>query len=85
MQAVTNIKEYLSLQNKWAKHRENLKIGDIVIFEENHIEQLKWPWALVIKLFYGKHGVVRSVQLKTKTSKLQRLVAKLYVLEGKIY
>ena len=57
------IKEYLpslTLQNKWTKHHENMKIGDIVIFEEDNTERLKWPLGQVIKLFYGKDGVVRS-------------------------
>ena len=90
VQAVTNMywkrwtKEYLpllALRNKWTKHRENMKIGDIVIFEEDNIERSKWSLARVIKLFYGKDGVVRSVQLKTRDSKLHRPVAKLCVLE----
>ena len=90
VQAVTNmywkcwIKEYLpflALRNKWTKHRENMKIGGIVIFEEDNIERSKWPSARVTKLFYGKDGVVRSVQLKTRDSTLHRPVAKLCVLE----
>ena len=40
------IKEYLPLltsRNKWTKHSENMKIGDIVIIEEDHTERSKWP------------------------------------------
>ena len=77
-------KEYLPLltfRNKWTKHRENMKIADIVITAENNIERSNWPLAQVIKLFYGKDGVVRSVQLKKKDSTLHRPVAKLCVLE----
>ena len=89
LQAVTNMywkcwtKEYLPLplQNKWTKHCENMKIEDIVIIEKDNIKRLKWPLARVIKLFYGKDGVVRSVQLKTKDSTIHRPVAKLYVFE----
>ena len=90
VQAVTNmywnhwIKEYLpllKLWNKWTKHRENMKIGDIVIFEEDNIEWVKWSLAWVLKLFYGKDGVLRSVKLKTKYSTLHRPDAKLCVLE----
>ena len=58
-----------------------MKIEDIVIIEEDNIEQLKWPLAQVIKLFYGKDGVVRSVQLKKKGSTLHRSVTKLCVLK----
>ena len=70
------IKEYLPLQfqSKWTKHRENMKIGDIVIIEEDNIEQSKWPLARVIQLFYGKDGIVRSLQLKTKDITLHRPV-----------
>ena len=60
---------------------ENMKIADIVIIEEDNTERSKWPLARVIKLFYGKDGVVRSVQLKTNDSTLYRSVAKLCVLE----
>ena len=90
VQAVTNmywkrwIKEYLPLlifQNKWTKHRKNMKIGDIVIIEEDNIERSKWPLARVIKLFYGKDGAVSLVQLKTKDSTFHRPAAKLCVLE----
>ena len=79
VQAVTNmywkrwIKEYLpllTLRNKWTKHRKNMKIGDIVLIEEDNIKRSKWPLARVIKLFYGKDGVLRSIQLKTKDSTL---------------
>ena len=78
------IKEYLpllTLRNKWTKYRESMKIGDIVIIEEDNIERSKRPLARVIKLFYGKDGVVRSVQLKTKNSTLHRPVPKLCILE----
>ena len=89
LQAVTNmywkrwIKEYLplTLQNKWTKHCKNMKIEDIVIIGKDNIKRLKWSLARVIKLFYGKDGVVRSVQLKTKDSTIHRSVAKLYVFE----
>ena len=60
---------------------ENMKIADIVIIEEDNVERSKWPLARVIKLFYGKDGVVRSVQLKTKDSTLYWSVAKLCLLE----
>ena len=78
------IKEYLALltlRNKWTKHRENMKIGGKVIIEEDNRERSKLPLARVIKFFYGKDGVVRSVQLKTKDSALHRPVAKLCALE----
>ena len=54
VQAATNmywkgwIKEYLlllTLQNKWTKHHENMKIRDMVTFEEDNIEQSKWNLA----------------------------------------
>ena len=52
-----------------------MKIGDIVTIEEDNIERLKWSLARVIKLFYGKDGIVRSAQLKTKDSTIHRPVA----------
>ena len=61
-----------------------MNIGDLVIIEENNIEWLEWPLAWVIKLFYVKDGVVRTAQLNTKDSALQRPVTKLCVLEEAI-
>ena len=58
-----------------------MKIEDIVIIGKDNIKRLKWSLARVIKLFCGKDGVVRSVQLKTKDSTIHRSVAKLYVFE----
>ena len=58
-----------------------MKIRDIVIIEEANIERSKWPLAQVTNFFYGKDGVVTSVQLKTKDSALHRPVAKLCALE----
>ena len=90
VQAVTNmywkrwLKEYLPLltvRKKWTNHYENIRVGDIVLIQEENTERSKWPLARVTELFYGKDGVVRSVKLKTKDSILQRPVAKLCVLE----
>ena len=33
-----------------------MKIGDILIIEEDNMERLKWSLARVIKLFYGEDG-----------------------------
>ena len=33
-----------------------MKIGDILIIEEDNIKRLKWSLARVIKLFYGEGG-----------------------------
>jgi hypothetical protein len=64
-------KEYLpSLQarSKWLKPDRNLCIGDIVLLVEQHTPRSLWPIGRVTETYPGNDGLVRSVQVKTRSS-----------------
>ena len=65
-------------------HKEfgNLQVGDMVLLNEGHLgSRLKWPLALVTKLFPGKDGKVRAVEIRTAKGTYTRPVQRLHKLE----
>ena len=78
------LKEYLPLlqvRQKWLKTQRNLKVGDIVMMSDPNSPRGKWPLARVTKVYPGADGLVRSVQVRTANSYLDRPVSKLCFLE----
>ena len=78
------LKEYLPLlqaRQKWLKTQRNLKVGDIVLMSDPNSPRGKWPLARVTKVYPGADGLVRSVQVRTANSYLDRPVSKLCFLE----
>ena len=80
------VKEYLvNLQPraKWHQSSRNLQINDIVLVKESRVNyRPNYPKALVIELFPGKDGFVRSVKVRFANGKtLVRDVRKLVPLE----
>ena len=61
--------------------RCNLKRGSVVLVREDNVCRLSWPLAVVIDLFPGKDGVVRSVKLKTSKGIVIRSIQRLHDLE----
>jgi hypothetical protein len=47
-----------------SKHRTELRIGYIVLVENENMKRLDWPVAKVVKLMPGRDGVVRLVKVK---------------------
>lgn len=75
--------EYLhTLQQrmKWASHQDNLKVGDLVLVEQQSTPPLTWPLARIIDVSPGKDNVVRVVHLKTATGILTRPTVKVFPL-----
>ena len=75
--------EYLSSlrkHNKWKFPSRNIRIGDIVILQEDNLVTTKWPLAKVIQVHPGKDGLVRVATVKTSTGVYKRPVAKLALL-----
>lgn len=61
-------KHYLSqLQSrpKWRNVMPNVNIGSLVILCNENISPLQWPMARVTKVYAGKDGHVRTVEVKT--------------------
>lgn len=73
--------EYLStLQSnyKWKSPVRDMSVGDVVMLNEEEMIPTKWPIARVVKVYPGKDGVVRVVDIKTaKGSVYRRPVHKL--------
>lgn len=73
-------KDYLNqLQNrpKWQMKQQNLQPGEIVIIKTEQIQPTFWPLGIIEKVFPGKDGLVRVVQVRTKNGSYQRPIAKL--------
>lgn len=79
------VQEYLALlqkRQKWNRKKRNLVPGDIVIVMDSTAPRGSWLLGRVIETFPDKHGVVRSVHLKTKVNVLERPVTKLCLLNA---
>ena len=71
--------EYLPLlqsRQKWNSEKRNLKIGDIVLIQDNTPRNL-WNLGRIIEVLKDKSDNVRIVRLKTYSTTLLRPVAKL--------
>ena len=55
----------------------NLKLGDIVIINDDNKKRLDWFSIRVIKIMPGSDGNVRLVRLKTQKGELTRPVQRL--------
>ena len=79
------VKEYLptlQLRSKWKDIKDNLKENDVVIMIDENMPRKKWCLGRVEKVFPGKDGLVRSVQVKTQNNTLTRPVDKLCLIES---
>ena len=61
--------------------RCNLCKGDLVLIKEDNIPRFKWPLGVIVDVFVGKDGLVRSVKVKTKNGEITRPIQRLYDLE----
>lgn len=78
-------KEYLSLLVNRSKEKSpkstSIKVGDVVLIGEDNVKRIKWPLAVVLKMYNGRDGVSRVAKLKTASGELIRPVQRLYSLE----
>ena len=73
------IKELPKSQGSSTDH--TLGVGSVVLMREQGLPKLQWPLAIVTKVFTGKDGIIRSVQLKTSKGLLCRSIQLLHDLE----
>ena len=59
----------------------NLGVGHIVLIKEDHVPRMLWHLGLVLKVFPGIDGIVRSVLVKTVKGEYVRSIQCLYDLE----
>ena len=54
------------------------EVGDVCVISEDNVKRTLWPLGLITKLYHGRDGKVRSVQLRSRnkliTRPIQRLV-----------
>ena len=82
------VKQYLpelQRRQKWLHEKPNISVGDLVLMVDESVPRGLWPMARVIETYPGKDGLVRSVKIRTKNTQLVRPIAKLVMLEGKLY
>ena len=79
------VREYLpliQLRPKWREAKTNLKVGDIVLVVDYSSPRNEWMLGRVEAVTVGPDGLVRSAQVRTRTSTLSRPITKLCYLEG---
>lgn len=79
------LQEYLPLlqsRTKWTGETVPLAVDDLVVVNDQRVHRHYWPLARIVKIFPGRDGSVRSVQLKTKQGTLTRPVTKICRIEG---
>ena len=59
----------------------SLDIGSIVLVKTDNLPRQKWPLGIVIEVFPGKDGLIRSVKVKTANSVVVRPIQRLIDLE----
>ena len=71
--------EYLQTlqQHKWQTESKNIDVGNVVVIVDETMLPSKWPLARVIKIYRDPDGLVRVVDLKTRSSELKRPIHKL--------
>lgn len=67
----------LQQRAKWHKTTYDIKIGDLVLIQEDGLPSLHWSRGRVTKLFPGRDSIVRVVELMTDKGHFTRSVAKL--------
>lgn len=73
-------KDYLhQLQHrpKWNTVQANIKVEEMVLIQTENMQPTVWPLGVINKVFPGKDGFVRVVEVKTTHGVFQRPVAKI--------
>jgi hypothetical protein len=71
----------LTRRSKWFKKVRNIQLGDLVFIIEGSAPRNTWKKGIVIKLFPGDDGLVRTATVKTSTSEYTRPITKLALIE----
>ena len=58
-----------------------LKKGSMVLVRENNIPRMTWPLGIIVNVFPGKDGIIRSVEVKTAKGVFTRSIQRLHDLE----
>ena len=61
-----------------------MKVGELVIVQDDDIKRGKWPLARVIQILPGRDGIVRVAEIKTRSGVYTRPTSKLLRLEDTV-
>lgn len=70
----------LKRYTKWHKPLANLSVGDVVVLNKVGLTPTTWVLGRVVEVFPGQDGLVRVVNVKTKSGVYKRPVYKLSLL-----
>ena len=63
------------------KKEGNLQIGSVVLIREDNVPRMKWSLGVVERMFEGRDGVARAVELRTTSGLKTRAIQRLHNLE----
>ena len=64
-------------RQKWFEVKRNFQVNDVVLLVEDTQQRSKWVLGRILETYPDKHGLVRTVLVKTQTSVVKRPIAKL--------
>ena len=64
-------------RQKWFEVKRNFQVNDVVLYVEDTQRRSKWVLGRILETYPDKHGLVRTVLVKTQTSVVKRPIAKL--------
>ncbi|MGH0117086.1 UNVERIFIED_CONTAM: hypothetical protein FKN15_030931 [Acipenser sinensis] len=71
----------LQERQKWSRASRNFVVGDVVLVVDDSAPRNSWVMGKVIQVVPDRHGFVRQVRIKTKTSVLYRPITKVCLLQ----
>ncbi len=77
--------EYLPLlqeRQKWLGLKRSFKVGDVVLVADSFLPRNSWMLGRIMRVMPDSKGIVRSAEVRTKTSIIQRPITKLCLLQG---
>ena len=63
----------------------DLKEGSVVLVSEENVPRLSWPLGVIVKMFPGNDGILRSVDVKTSKGVFNRPVQKCMILKFQVF
>ncbi|GFT06587.1 integrase catalytic domain-containing protein [Trichonephila clavipes] len=67
----------LQQRSKWKFEKDNARVGDLVLIEEDNLAVNKWLMGRLIKVFPGKDNRIRVVIIKTQHGVVKRPIPKI--------
>ena len=69
-------------KNLESGEKRNVKENDLVLLVEDSMPRGLWPLGVVVSVKRSQDGLVRTVDVRTKSTRLTRPISKIVFLEG---